>query len=256
MLDIEEKWFSLPHKDKEYRNKIIELNKKSWYLNRDIKKNERIIIRKTGEEKYIKFLMFNIMCGEKPMGLQAIQAIDITKQKKIEEELKESKEYYSAIINNVNQSIFKINKEGELLLINNNAARQFSGQPRDFIGKNIKDLFPKKEAEERIAAINLVLKTGKPHKSKRKVLIQGKKLWYETNLQPIKNKSGKIDSVLGFATDITERKKAEDELKKRAEELENFSEFAVGRELKMTELKKEINKLCKKLGEKPRYSIK
>ncbi len=47
-------------------------------------------------------------------------------------------------------------------------------------------------------------------------------------------------------TDITERKKAEEELKTRTEELEKINKAFVGRELRMAELKKEIEELEKR----------
>ena len=49
--------------------------------------------------------------------------------------------------------------------------------------------------------------------------------------------------------DITNRKKAE-------KEKEKFIKFAVGRELKMVELKNEINSLYKKLGQNQKYMTK
>jgi hypothetical protein len=47
----------------------------------------------------------------------------------------------------------------------------------------------------------------------------------------------------------------DDELKKSMAELERFNRLAVGRELKMIELKKELNRLYERLGEEPRYRI-
>ena len=49
--------------------------------------------------------------------------------------------------------------------------------------------------------------------------------------------------------------KIETELKEKLDECKRYRKVTVGRELKMIELKKEINELCKKLGEKPRYGV-
>lgn len=60
---------------------------------------------------------------------------------------------------------------------------------------------------------------------------------------------------LVLANDITDRKKAAEILKSRVEELEMFHRLTVGRELTMIELKKEINELMKKSGNRPKYVI-
>jgi DNA-binding response OmpR family regulator len=59
-----------------------------------------------------------------------------------------------------------------------------------------------------------------------------------------------------------ERRHAEDalqqrmeELRVRNEELERWSRAATGRELRMIELKQEVNELCRRVGEPPRYEI-
>ena len=61
--------------------------------------------------------------------------------------------------------------------------------------------------------------------------------------------------------DITERKLPEEALRQKVEELrasndelELFNRTMVGRELRMIELKEEINELCRRLGESPRHS--
>jgi hypothetical protein len=79
--------------------------------------------------------------------------------------------------------------------------------------------------------------------------------WLYLNHQPIQDiKSRTLHSVL-IATDITELKKAQQknkesshELKNKVEDLEKFYDMAVGRELRMKELKKEIKELHVKLA--------
>ncbi len=70
-----------------------------------------------------------------------------------------------------------------------------------------------------------------------------------------RDSDGNPKFIVGTLTDITERKKAEEELEKRMNELQIFNDVAVGRELKIVGLKKEINEMLEKSGEKPKYEI-
>ncbi len=58
-----------------------------------------------------------------------------------------------------------------------------------------------------------------------------------------------------YGMDITERKRAEEALRQTNEELTRFNSAAVGRELRMVELKKEVNELCAQAGQPPRYPL-
>ena len=71
-------------------------------------------------------------------------------------------------------------------------------------------------------------------------------------LQPVV--SGE-DEILTIVRDITERKRAEQELKQKMEELERFNRLAVGRELRMIELKRQVNELSEQLGKEPPYDL-
>jgi PAS domain S-box-containing protein len=59
---------------------------------------------------------------------------------------------------------------------------------------------------------------------------------------------GKPVRMVGTTVDITERKQAQ-------EVLEQFNRMAVGREMRMIELKKEINDLAKSMGQAPPYDL-
>ncbi|MDD8018211.1 MAG: response regulator [Bacteroidota bacterium] len=54
--------------------------------------------------------------------------------------------------------------------------------------------------------------------------------------------------------EISERKKAEEELKKRVNELQRWYDATLGRENRVVDLKKEVNELLKQAGKPPRYS--
>jgi CheY-like chemotaxis protein len=73
---------------------------------------------------------------------------------------------------------------------------------------------------------------------------------------------GKVVGLANHTLLITERKRVEEalrqshaELRSRAEDLDRFNRLAVGRELRMIELKEEVNKLCQPLCEAARYPL-
>ena len=72
---------------------------------------------------------------------------------------------------------------------------------------------------------------------------------------PLRDASGKISGLCGIERDITEQKRMEDKVKEAMTKLKRFNRLAVGRELRMIELKREVNQLCERLGEKPRYNL-
>ncbi|GEM_PF-1310728 len=67
--------------------------------------------------------------------------------------------------------------------------------------------------------------------------------------------SGEPRRFMGVNFDITERKRAEEEMRAANRELEEYNQAMVGRELRMIELKQEINALCAQLGQTPRYPL-
>jgi hypothetical protein len=65
----------------------------------------------------------------------------------------------------------------------------------------------------------------------------------------IKDADGRTICIVTTCEDITERKKMENELKRRIEDLEKFYEASIYREVKMKELKVTISKLNEELSQ-------
>lgn len=104
-------------------------------------------------------------------------------------------------------------------------------------------------------AYSFINKTRKPVTLDiRYIMPDGSLKWMLSKLVPVF-----IENVLvmlkGICVDITERKQTEEALKKKTEELEYLNSHFVGRELKMVDLKTEINELLIKSGGKEKYVI-
>jgi PAS domain S-box-containing protein len=68
------------------------------------------------------------------------------------------------------------------------------------------------------------------------------------SVTPVRDANGVITGVLGISRDITLRKKMEEELQERISDLEKSNKLMVGRELKMMELKNEIEELKRRVS--------
>jgi len=64
-----------------------------------------------------------------------------------------------------------------------------------------------------------------------------------------------IPHMISVTRDITERKQTEEALKQNYAEIERVNNVTVGREVRMVELKREVNTLLKAVGQPEKYRI-
>lgn len=97
---------------------------------------------------------------------------------------------------------------------------------------------------------------GKPYKCDAEVVRpDGVRRWITARGEAIRDATGQTTALRGTVQDITERKVAEIALRNRNEELERFDRAAIGRELQMIELKRQVNELARELGRAPPYDL-
>jgi PAS domain S-box-containing protein len=183
---------------------------------------------------------------------------DITDRKIAEEKIQNANLFLDSIIENIPNMIFikdaknlqftRINKAGEELL----------GIPEEeMLGKSDHDFFPNEQAELYIEKDREVLHSKKMYDIPEEPLEtrdKGKRIIHTMKV-PILGQNGEPEYLLGISEDITERKNIEAAIRQKTHELERFNNLMVGREMKMIELKKEINELLIRLGEDIKYVI-
>jgi PAS domain S-box-containing protein len=133
---------------------------------------------------------------------------DITERKQVE---RESAERWTSLIKNSNDHFVVVDKDYKILFIN----RVLPGDTVEMvIGTSAFDHVHQESIDVSRAVFDSVFKTGLPGSFEAVVeKPETGKLWLGTKVIPIK-KDEEVSSVIAIATDITERKQAEDGLRK------------------------------------------
>ncbi len=158
--------------------------------------------------------LFPILDDAGNVSAVAIFARDITEQKNVEEELRSRQAYMKALLDATTESVLLVDPTGKILSMNRTAAERFGCRADELIGTDGKDLvrsnMPSQSAADRLAQFEKVLRTGEPVRMEDRRAERT----FDTNMYPVLDAAGGVSSVVIFARDITEQKKARRALEK------------------------------------------
>ncbi len=157
-------------------------------------------------------------------GKPATQVVfrDISKRKKAEAGLVESREFLNKIINSIGDPIFVKDRQHRFILVNDAECKMLDRQPNEILGRTTYDLFPIKEmCDTSWEKDELVFSTGQENLNEETIAsaagvshtILVKKNLYTAN--------DKDQFLVGAVTDITELKRSEEILRKAKEDAES-----------------------------------
>ncbi|HSE33484.1 MAG TPA: PAS domain S-box protein [Pyrinomonadaceae bacterium] len=185
--------------------------KEMLHTKKPIRDFEGRVTTKAGEERMIVTSVECVEFDGEPCFLWATN--DVTEQKRTEAALRRNEELFRAIVEDQTEMIVRWKPDGTRTFVNQAYARVFGGKPEDYIGTNFFPLIHE-EFRERIRQKILSITPEQPlataiHQS----LADGEIRWQEWTDRGIFNQKGELVELQSTGRDITERVKAEEELR-------------------------------------------
>jgi two-component system cell cycle sensor histidine kinase/response regulator CckA len=218
-------FFTKPHAQQAYREeqKMI--------------KTKKPVIGKVIEETYLDGRTAWVSTTKVPwydekgevIGILGISR-DITETKELEDKLKKrlaelgeevifKSNLLTSLLENIPDLIYFKDKNSKFVRVNKAKALKADKEEEFLIGKTDFDFFPKDEAEEMLKDEKQIIERGKSiiEKEQKVTRPDGREEWVLVTKVPRYDEEGNIIGTLGISRDVTQRKKAQEQLKENEE---------------------------------------
>ncbi len=145
-------------------------------------------------------------------------ARDITERKQAEEALRASEETTRALLNASHGIALLIDTEGKIHAFSEATARILGKKATELLGTCAYDLFRHEVSARRKSMSDKVIRSGEP------VRFQDERegVWWDSSVYPVFDEQGKVVRLAIYAYDITDRKRAEQELTEYRDHLQEL----------------------------------
>jgi len=186
---------------------------------------EKHYIHKDGHLVPVRLQGILIKIGDEEFIWSSVE--DITELEKSQKALAESERKYREVVDNAYSVILRMSLDGKINFINKFGENFFGFSADELIGKNVVGtIVPETESTGRNLRelINSILRNPESfeHNINENIKKNGQRVWIFWVNKVIYDEQGQPKEILSIGTDITELKKAQEELEKYKEHLEEL----------------------------------
>jgi len=177
-------------------------------------------------------------------------------RERTERELQSANERFRIIVETAADAIITVDHQGKIVAWNPAAQKLFGYSADEIIGRHFIQILPEQHREGHQSTVSQMAVDRQESgigQTVERVGLEKNGHEFPMDLSLATWTLTEERFVTAIVRDITKHKQVEKVLKQHNVELEQFNKLATGRELRMVELKKEINTLCRKWDEPERY---
>lgn len=187
---------------------------------------EAIIQNLRGQKNYV-VIRWTVAPGcEETLSKVLVSVLDITERKQTEEALREGEERYRLLVQNLTDMIVKFDTRGRLLFASPSYCKTFGKSEHEILGKKFMPLIHK---ADRAYVESALAGTSKPphvvYLEERAKTVDGWR-WQAWMNTAVLDQDGNVVHVVAVGRDITQRKQAEQALRRQEEQYRTLVETA------------------------------
>ncbi len=158
------------------------------------------------------------------------QVQDITESRRVEQALRESEARYRRIVETADEGIWIVDRQHNTTFVNSRMAAMLGYAAEEMLGRPAHHFMAEDQLNDHMAKL-AERRMGKPgHYERRLVRKDGSEVWSLVSVQAILDQQGQFDGAFGMFTDITERKRAEEDRARLEEQLQQMRKLeSIGR---------------------------
>lgn len=146
---------------------------------------------------------------------------DVTKRRQMQQELRNSESLYHSLVEAMPQGVFRRDLKGRFTFANQTYCNYHRIKPEDIIGKTDFDLYPKEAAEKYWRDDLSIMEKGETMEilEESRPVGSGEIRYHHVIKTPLRDEAGHVIGLQGMFWDVTEKKRADEQLRRANAEL-------------------------------------